>query len=170
MPRDHHDQFEFDVALSFAVQDKAIANQFAELLAAKDIQVLLDEYEENNPWEKNFVGHLAELYRTKARYCVMFISKNYPLKRWTEAERTSAQEHALRDANEYFLPLMLDDAEVPGIQETKGYRDLRADSIESVVNFIEEKLSEIREQPGPPPQSHDLRSGNLPSKRKDADR
>ncbi len=168
MTRD--DQFEYDVALSFAVEDKVTANQFAALLKSKDIRVLLDEYEEDNLWEKDFVAHLAELYRTKARYCVMFISKNYPLKKWTEEERMSAQEHALRDANEYFLPLRLDDTEVPGITETKGYRDLRQYSIERIMNFIEEKLTETKGQPGPPPQSHDLRSGNLPPKRHDQDR
>ena len=161
------DQFEYDVALSFAAEDKAIADQIAELLAARDIQVLMDEYQENNPWEKDFVGHLAELYRTKTRYCVMLISKNYPLRRWTDEERMSAQEHALRDANEYFIPLRLDDMEVQGMEETKGYRDLRQDSMESIVSFLEEKLSETRGQPGPPPQSHDLRSGNLPPKRHD---
>ena len=167
MTHDRRDQFEYDVALSFAHEDAEIANRFAEMLRARDIQVFLDEYEKSSPWEKDFVGHLAEIYRTKARYCVMFISNDYPLKRWTEEERLSAQEHALRDAHEYFLPLRLDDTGVPGIEATRGYRDLRQHSMESVVNFIEEKLSEVREQPGPPPQSHDLRSGNLPPKRQE---
>ena len=96
-------------------------------------------------------------------YFVMFISQYYPLKNWTEVERTSAQERAFRDANEYILPLQVDDTEVPGITEPTGYRDLRQHSMESIVNLLEQKLTETKDRSGPPPQSHDLRSGNIPS-------
>jgi hypothetical protein len=169
MPRDHADQFEYDVALSFTGEDRAVAEEFGDLLRAKDIKVFYDEYQAVELGGGDFVTHIAELYRTRARYCVMLISQRYPLKKWTEAERTSAQEHALRDAAEYILPLRLDDSEVPGITETTGYRDLREHSLESIVNLIEQKLMEAKSRSGPPSQSHDLRSGNIPSQRNKAD-
>lgn len=114
-------------------------------------------------WGKDLVDHLVNIYGRKARYCVMFISQYYPLKNWTEVERTSAQERAFRDANEYILPLQLDETEVPGIIEPTGYRDLHQHSMESIVNLLEQKLTETKDRSGPPPQSHDLRSGNIPS-------
>jgi hypothetical protein len=169
MTRDNYDQFEYDVALSFAGEDRAVAEEFASLLRAKDIRLLFDEYEAAELGGGDFVTHIAEIYRTKARYCVMFISQSYPLKKWTEAERTSAQEHALRDTNEYILPIRLDDTEVPGVRETTGYRDLRQHSMESIVNLLEEKLTETKARSGPPSQSHDLRSGNIPRKRPKSD-
>jgi hypothetical protein len=164
MTRNNYDQFEFDVALSFAGEDSAVAEQFANLLAAKDIRVFYDKHEATELTGMDLAGHIAEIYRTKARYCVMFISQYYPLKKWTEVERMSAQEHALRDADEYILPIRLDDTEVPGITETTGYRDLRQHSMESVVNLLEQRLMETKGRSGRPSQSHDLRSGNIPPK------
>jgi hypothetical protein len=157
------DAFEYDVALSFAHEDRAVAEELASLLRDKDIKVLFDEYPSAQLGGSDFVTHLAELFRTKARYCVMLVSQHYPLKKWTETERTFAQQHALRDANEYLIPVKLDHTEVPGIRETTAYRDLRQHSLESLVDRLEQKLTETRDRSGPPSQSHDLRSGNVPS-------
>jgi hypothetical protein len=157
------DPFEYDVALSFANADRKVAEDLSGLLREKDIRVLLDEYPSAQPGGSDFVTHLAELYRTKAHYCVMLVSQHYPLKKWTETERSFAQQHALRDANEYLIPVQLDNTEVPGIKETAAYRDLRQHSLESLVDSLEQKLAEKRNRSGPPSQSHDLRSGNVPS-------
>jgi hypothetical protein len=163
MTRDHSDPFEYDVALSFAGEDRAVAEEFANLLINRNIKVLRDEYRGANAelWGKDLVDHLVNIYARKARYCVLFISQYYPLKKWTEAERMSTQQRALRDADEYILPIRLDDTEVPGINETTGYRDLRQHPVESIVNLLEQKLTETKSRSGPPPQSHDLRSGNI---------
>lgn len=166
MARDPNDQFEYDAVLSFAAQDREAAGQLHRLLTAKDIRVSYDELDNARLPEGDLVTHLAEICRTKARYCVLFISEHYPLKQWTEAERTSAQEHALRNASEYFLPLRLDDTEVPGIRETSGYRDLRRHSMEGTADWIEQKLVQSKGPSGPPSRSHDLRSGNIPPRRR----
>ncbi|MGZ8901208.1 MAG: hypothetical protein ACXW3Z_14035, partial [Limisphaerales bacterium] len=76
---------------------------------------------------------------------------------------TAAREHALRDADEYILPIRLDDAEVLGMTEVSGYRDLRQSSVESIVTLLEQKLEETKDQSSLPSKSHDLRSGNIPS-------
>jgi hypothetical protein len=163
MAQKNIDPFEYDVALSFAVEDKAVAEEFANLLANRNIKVFRDEYEPSSMWGKDMIDHLVNIYARKARYCLLLISQYYPLRTWTEAERTSAQERAFRDADEYILPVQLDDTEVPGIAETKGYRDLRMHSIESIVNLLEGKLTQTNAPSGPPAKSHDLRSGNIPS-------
>jgi hypothetical protein len=168
--RDHYDQFEYDVALSFAAEDRVVAEEFANLLRVKNRRVYYDEYQATELVSRDFAAHVAEIYRTKARYCVMFISQYYPLKKWTETERTAAREHALRDADEYILPIRLDDSEVPGISETTGYRDLRQHSVESIVDLLEQRLSEAKGRTsGPPSRSHDLRSGNIPPKHDSSD-
>ena len=163
MTRDNSDQFEYDVALSFAGEDRAAAEEFGGLLINKNIKVFYDEYQPGNLWGTDLVDHLVNIYARKARYCVLLISQHYPLKKWTEAERTAAQERSFRDANEYILPIQLDDSEVSGITEAKGYRDLRQHSMESIVDLLEQRLMETKDRSGPPPQSHDLRSGNIRS-------
>lgn len=157
------DEFEYDVALSFAGEDRAIANKFAALLKSKGINVFYDEYEAADMWGKGLIDHLVNIYSRKARYCVMFISQYYPIKKWTKVERMAAQERAFRDSNEYILPLRLDDTEVPGITETTGYRDLRQHPMENVADLLEQKLMKAKRQSSHPPKSHDLRSGNIPS-------
>ena len=166
MTHDNDDQFEYDVALSFASEDRGVAEEFANLLSNKNIKNFLDEYQIGALWGKDLVDHLVNIYSRKARYCVMFISQYYPLKKWTEVERTSVQERALRDANEYFLLLRLDDTKVPGMADTTGTRDLSQHSIESIVNLLEQKLMQTKGRSGPPSKSHDLRSGNIPHQHK----
>lgn len=158
-----HDEFEYDVALSFAEEDRATADTFAELLTSKNINVFYDQYKPAVLGGKDFVDHLVNIYARKARYCVLLVSRHYPLGKWTEVERMSAQERAFRDANEYILPIAIDDVEVPGITESPGYRDLRQHSMECIVNGLEQKLIKTKSRSGPPSQSHDLRSGNIPS-------
>jgi hypothetical protein len=160
-----HNSFEYDVALSFATEDRSLAEELASLLAAKNIKALRAEFQAAELGGSDFVTYIAEMYRTKARYCLLLISRHYPLKAWTKAERTSAREHALRDPEEYILPVRLDDAEVPGIADVKGFHDLRQGSMEGVVDFIEGRLQESKSRSGPPSQSHDLRSGNVPSEK-----
>lgn len=166
MTRDQADQFEYDVAVSFASEDKAFAEELFNLLRHKNREVFRDEYTPADVWGKDVLDHLVNLYARKARYCVMLISQNYPLRQWTEAERTAVQERSFRDPNEYILPIQLDDTEVPGITETKAYKEFRRHSIEGVVDLLEQKLKELKARSGPPVQSHDLRSGNLPSTQK----
>jgi hypothetical protein len=162
MTRENTDRFEYDVALSFAEEERVFAKELAHMLGAENTNVLLDEYQAVELGGSDFVTHIAEIFRTKARYCVMLISQHYPLKKWTAAERTFTQAHALRDADEYIIPIQLDDVEVAGIREAPGYRDFREHTLESIVILLKEKLAATRDRSGPPSQSHDLRSGNVP--------
>ena len=100
-----NDEFEYDVALSFAGENRPIVEEFADRLKAKNITVFYDEYVAADMWGRDLVDHLVNIYSRKARYCVMFISQYYPLKKWTGVERRAAQERAFRDSNEYILPL-----------------------------------------------------------------
>lgn len=156
-----HHRFEYDVALSYAKEDQPIARKLGELLSKKNFKVMYDEHGTAQLGGSSFLTHIAELYRTKAQYCLLLISKHYPLNKWTEAERSSAQQHALRDAEEYLLLIQLDDTDLPGVREAKGYYDFRQDSQEALADRLDKKLSESRPRSGPPEESHDLRSGNV---------
>ena len=152
------DPFEYDVALSFAVEDRAAAQELAGRLTERKFRVFLDEYKQGDIWGENMVDHLVNLYNRKARYCVLLVSRHYPLQKWTEDERSAATERALRDASEYILPFRLDDSKVPGIPE-----DISQHSMENIAVLLKEKLAKTGGHPGPPSRSHDLRSGNVPS-------
>ena len=139
-------EYEYDVALSFAGEDRQHADALAELLANKGYKVFYDVYEQAQLWGKNLYTQLSAIYKDKARYCVMFLSEHYVCKFWTNHERESAQARAFEEKEEYILPVRLDDTEIPGILQTLGYLDLRSGSIDKVYQALVEKL------PNPPSQ------------------
>jgi hypothetical protein len=112
---------EYQVALSFAGEDRSYVSQVARYLREARVRFFYDEYENVTLWGKDLYVHLDEIYRNRARYCVMFLSEHYRRKLWTNHERTSAQARAFEEHSEYILPVKLDNTEIPGIRPTTGY-------------------------------------------------
>lgn len=134
-------RFKYQVALSFAGEDRGDAEKIARLMEAKGIKVFYDKLEEANLWGKDLYEHLDRVYRIEARYCLMFLSEHYARKQWTNHERQSAQARAFEENEEYILPVRLDDTAIPGVRPTVGYLDLRIVSHDVVVQRVEEKLN-----------------------------
>jgi hypothetical protein len=130
----------YDVALSFAGEDRMRVRRIAHLLISAELSIFYDEYEQASLWGRNLYTHLSDVYQNKARYCLMFISANYAEKLWTKREREAAQSRAFRESVEYILPLRLDDTVLPGIDPTVAYVDLRQTSDEEVVRLVLRKL------------------------------
>src|SRR5262249_21045761 len=105
-------EFEYDVAVSFAGEDRATAERFAELLEAEGLSVFYDFWNKADLWGRNLYPHLAEVYSKKAKYCVMFISAAYAKKAWTRHEMQAAQERAFRENEAYILPVRIDDTTI----------------------------------------------------------
>ncbi|RSD20895.1 TIR domain-containing protein [Amycolatopsis eburnea] len=137
----------YDVAISFADEDRAHAENLAEMLQIANVRVFYDRHEESRLWGEDLPAHLGEVYSTKARYCVMIISRHYAEKNWTRHERRFAQARALQDESAYILPVRLDDTEVPGLPSTVGHVDLRRTTMDHVVRLILEKLAETPDRP-----------------------
>ena len=131
----------YDIALSFAGEDREHAKALANLLEAGGYLYFYDENELANLWGKNLYDYLSSVYKDRARYCVMFLSKHYERKLWTNHERQLAQARAFQENREYILPVRLDDTEIPGIPPTVGYLDLRSMTIEEVYEALVKKLS-----------------------------
>lgn len=132
--------FEYDIAISFAGEDRKYAQELSQLLTNNSIKVFYDEFEQSKLWGKNLYDYLTQIYSNKSEYCVMFLSKHYAAKAWTTVERQSAQERAFRESKEYILPIKIDDTEIPGIPSTVGYIDLRKTSIEEIAKLVFKKL------------------------------
>ena len=103
-----------------------------------------DNYERIGLWGANLYDKLDEVYRTKALFCVIFISKHYAAKVWTNHERQSAQARALQENREYVLPVRLDDTDIPGIPPTIGYEDLRKISVEKLAEMTVQKVRQLK--------------------------
>lgn len=136
----------YDVALSFAGEDRQHAKALAALLKAGGYWFFYDENELAQLWGKNLYDYLSSVYKDQAHYCVMFLSKYYEKKLWTTHERQLAQARAFKENREYILPVRLDDTEIPGIPPTVGYLDLRTMTIEEVYEVLVKKLADTISQ------------------------
>jgi hypothetical protein len=96
--------FDYDVAISFAGEQRREAEGIARRLRAAGVSVFYDAYEQVDLWGKNLYDHLAGVYQHKARYCLMLVSAAYAAKVWTTHERQNAQARALTENTEYILP------------------------------------------------------------------
>jgi len=132
--------YKYDIALSFAGEDREYVEQVAILLKRFGVKVFYDKFEESNLWGKNLFDYLNEVYKEKAKFTVMFISKFYRDKVWTNHERKSIQERAFRESSEYILPVRFDDTEIPGLYSTISYINLAEKIPQELVSLILEKI------------------------------
>ena len=133
-------KFEYDVALSFAGEDRVYVEKVADYLKENSIKVFYDDFEKIDLWGKNLYEYLDSIYREKSRYCVMFFSSSYAKKIWANHERKSAQARAIQEKGDYILPARFDKTEIPGIIPTVGYIDLSSLEPEEFGKLIIEKL------------------------------
>ena len=134
--------FEYDMALSFAGEERAYVEKVAEYLKEKDIKVFYDEdeVEEAKMWGVDLTEYLYRIYAKDALYCVMFISKNYAEKVWTRHEKRSALERAIKEKREYILPARFDNTEIEGLPSTFKFIDLRNKTPEQLGKLVLMKL------------------------------
>ena len=133
--------FAYEVALSFAGEQRSEVEKVAVCLKRAGVSVFYDDYEKANLWGKNLYDHLSDIYLNKARYCIIFASKEYAEKTWTNHERQSAQARALKEKGvEYILPVRFDSTEIPGLLPTIGYLDFRKEGPSGVCSALIAKL------------------------------
>lgn len=132
--------YEYDVAISFAGEDRENAQALAEALKSRGLNVFYDQYEKATLWGKNLYTYLSDVYQNKARYCVMFLSQHYAAKLWTNHERESAQARAFSENEEYILPIRLDNTVIPGIPPTVSYLSWPPETAETIAEAIMEKI------------------------------
>ncbi|MFY0482497.1 toll/interleukin-1 receptor domain-containing protein [Flavobacterium sp. PLA-1-15] len=133
-------EYDYDIALSFAGEDREYVEKIAYNLKEFGLNIFYDKYFEADLLGKDLYVHLDNVYQNNSRYCLIFISKYYKEKLWTNHERESAQARAFSKNIEYILPLKLDDTEIPGIRKTTGYLDARTKNIEEICKIILIKL------------------------------
>jgi hypothetical protein len=132
-------EYQYDVALSFAGEDRDYVEQVAKVLESNGIKIHYDFFNQVQAWGKNLAEHFDDIYRNQAQYCVMFISENYAKKVWPSFEKRSALSREVIEAG-YILPVRFDDTDILGIPSSKAYIDLRSYSPEQLAQFIIEKL------------------------------
>jgi hypothetical protein len=134
-------EVEFDVALSYAGEDRQFARELANEIRQRNLRVFYDEYEQATLWGRDLYAHLSNVYKNKAKFCLVLVSKHYKNKLWTKHELRSAQARAFAENREYILPLRLDDTEIEGILPTTGYLTVQSHTTAAIVDLLVKKLT-----------------------------
>jgi hypothetical protein len=137
-------QSDFEVAISFAGAQRELAEQLAGQLRASGIAVFYDDFFPEQLWGKNLTAFLDEIYRKRAKFCVVLVSKEYKERPWTNHELRSAQARALElKGDEYILPVRIDDTDLDGLPPNVGCLNISM-GIEAIGKLLIKKLQPAR--------------------------
>lgn len=147
--------YEYDVAVSFASSERGLAEDLASRLRSAGIRTFYDDFSPELLWGKDLLVHFDEVFRQKSRYCVIFVSRDYAERMWTNHERRSAQARGLEEREEYILPIQVDETRLPGMPPTIGYLSLKQYTIRDIAELLIKKLqaaaAEVLSMTGRPP-------------------
>jgi hypothetical protein len=150
----------YQVALSFAGEQREYVEAVARSLQARGIAVFYDRFEAVTLWGKDGVEFFHQLFAADTAYVVMFISKDYVAKKWTRHERRSALSRAIAEEGEYVLPVRFDDSAVPGIPDTVQYLSAGDYDPPALAALISKKIGipplSAKTSDVPPPQASSL--------------
>jgi hypothetical protein len=114
----------YDVAFSYAGEQRDFVNRVYKILTDNyKLKVFYDQNPEiqANLWGKDLAEELEKIYGEESKCCVLFISKEYKVKYWTNYEKISVLTKAIKEKGDYLLPARFDDTEIPGILGTDSY-------------------------------------------------
>ena len=130
----------YQVALSFAGEQRAYVGEVAHHLNAREIAVFYDEFERVYLWARNLTEALHTTFQQQSDCVVMFISQAYVEKPWPRHERRSALSRMIHKKDEYLLPVRFDDTPVDGLPGDIGYLDANKYTPAQLASMIIEKL------------------------------
>ena len=112
--RDDIDEKEFEVAISFAGENRVLAKYIAEQFEAIDVTVFYDELYESNYLGKAWSKEFERIFLTDSRYVVCLLDNHHREKIWPTFERDCFKK---RVPNGEVIPVYLDDTIFVGIPD-----------------------------------------------------
>lgn len=137
-------KFPYDVALSYASEQRKYVRQVYERLVELRITTFYDEGEVVSLWGKDLEAQFEAVFRKMARACVVFVSKDYVSKLWPRFEAQSALARAVQEKGEYVLPVRFDGSELPGLLPTIKYLWAKDYTPYQLAQIIKNKLEELK--------------------------
>lgn len=131
---------DYDVAVTFAGEDRAFVEAVVAQVKASGFTVFYDEDAKSEMWGADLPEFFADIYERRARYAMMFVSVHYAAKPWTRLERRSVLTRAMQESSPYLLPVRLDSTELPGVRSTIGFLDGLRETPTGIANALKAKL------------------------------
>lgn len=147
--------YKYEVAISFAGEDRPFAEAIAMGLRDAGVKVFYDNFYAAEIWGEDLSVKLRSVYHDSSEFCIMVISRHYVEKMWTIFERQQAIERLIREKGKtYVLPVRLNGfaGEVAGLSGIIGYLSVRSDEPQKVIDTFLAKVGRKPSQQtiGPP--------------------
>ena len=140
----------YDFALSFAGEDRSIAEELNNLLLEREISVFYDKNEQYRILAENVEDYLAPIYNSEAEYVVVLISKNYPKKIWTKFE---SEQFKQRFGDNSVIPIWFSNTDTSLFDESRKYGGITYNveneikiETDKIVNILSKKLEMKRKE------------------------
>lgn len=135
--------FDFDVCVSFAGSERAIAERLAARLTASPMErrVFYDEFEKQTLWGEELFSCLHSVYSERSLFCVILFSHRYRQRAWTRHELRAAQTRVLDDRQPYVFPVEVDEGAIPAEFASVGYWSFTPGDEASLAEAMEEKIN-----------------------------
>ena len=130
----------YQIALSFAGEQRKYVEEVAEHLKKLSVKVFYDGFETTNLWGRSGTEAFHEAFAKESAHVVMFISQAYVTKDWPNLERQAALSRMIKERGEYILPVRFDDSEVPGLPADKIFLRAEEYTPEQLATTIAEKI------------------------------
>ncbi|MDE2875058.1 MAG: TIR domain-containing protein [Gemmatimonadota bacterium] len=130
----------YQVALSFAGEQRDYVEEVARHLQSRSIAVFYDGFEEVGLWGRSGVEAFHAAFAEQSAYVVMFISEAYVSKAWPSHERRSALSRMIEEEDQYILPVRFDDTRVPGLPADTLYLSAHDYTTAQLATMIAQKL------------------------------
>ena len=130
----------YEVALSFAGEQRGYVESVARALQSRGIAVFYDEFEKIALRGKHLAEELQAVYEHRSDRVVLFVSKAWVENSWPRHERGAILSRAVQEPGEYVLPVRFDDATVPGLPGDVAYVRAQDCSPAELASMIAEKL------------------------------
>lgn len=134
--------YPWDVAVSFASEDREVVEQLKNILNDSGYTVFCDFDVQHQLWGIDLRAKLADVYANDAQYMLVFLSKYYPDKDWTNFEFEVGKDARSKRTATYLLPVVIDDVTVVGLSSNVGYIDLRRCSVEQLAISLIDKIEQ----------------------------
>jgi hypothetical protein len=138
----------YDFALSFAGENRVLAEKINSLLTESDIAVFYDKNEQHRILADNVEDYLSPIYSTEARFVIALLSNSYPKKIWTKFESDNFKQ---RFGDKAIIPIWFSDC-TPGLfDESRKYGGFTYEigqdfdtQAQEIVNQLVRRLTEER--------------------------
>lgn len=110
------DSFKYDVAFSYASQDKNYVARVAAVLQDANVRAFYDSFEPGSLTETNIYTFSQQVYGEMSRYIIIFYSSHYRDKHWPVYELQCSTKHAQEKEMENIILVNLDGTRVPHIK------------------------------------------------------